>query len=372
MTPPSADRRFEGAIDLVFHPDGQGTYFVAYRDGLIEHRDAMHAVLSQHRLPVRRGDECGLLAIEADPRFVDNRRFYVGYCVPDDGVNVASFEWRGDGSTIAPTATSTIVSVPASPGNQHHNVGDIGWDDAEHLWITYGDGNRAFEFLPRDLTDLRGKLLRVTPYRDGQHGYTVPRDNPFVGDTTKRPEIVAFGLKSTFRADYAEGTWFLADVGLEHFEEVNLVRLDSERRDFGYPACDGHTRLDENYRAVGDCDLGAGYAPPALAYPNVVDQPAIADDPAANRDPDFAWAIVGGVLVTSDRYGATLRDHYVYADIFRGFVRAARFTGSDLVEDRHVGHLERILVFAQGPDGWLYAIADNTLWRLAIETSSGS
>ena len=60
----------------------------------------------------------------------------------------------------------------------------------------------------RDLTDLRGKILRIG--RDG----TVPNDNPFVGQAPKRPEIWAWGLRNPFRfsIDSSTGTPWIADV----------------------------------------------------------------------------------------------------------------------------------------------------------------
>ena len=52
----------------------------------------------------------------------------------------------------------------------------------------------------QNLDSLLGKLLRIDP-RLGPNGepYTIPTDNPFVGQTGARAEIWSYGLRNPWR-----------------------------------------------------------------------------------------------------------------------------------------------------------------------------
>jgi glucose/arabinose dehydrogenase len=196
----------DGAIDLAFTADA---YFALYRDGWIERRSLDHLVADSRKLDVRRNNDCGGLAIEVDPRFTENRLVYVGYCAPGGGVELRSFEWN-DGEP------ELILSWEKGP-NDFHNLGDLGWD-GDHLWITYGDGNRAST--AQALDDLRLKLLRIEPHRD-RPGYDIPADNPIPGSA-----VVALGLKSAFRSWFADNTWFLGECSLRSWESATRSAKD--------------------------------------------------------------------------------------------------------------------------------------------------
>ncbi len=71
-----------------------------------------------------------------------------------------------------------------------------------------------------------GKLLRIDVDRQDPGGnYAILPNNPFVGQTGARGEIWAYGLRNLWRFsfDRATGRLFLADVGQDRFEEINLI-----------------------------------------------------------------------------------------------------------------------------------------------------
>jgi glucose/arabinose dehydrogenase len=342
-----ADPIEDGAVDLAFTADA---YFVLYRDGTIEQRSLDHTVIAERKIEVRRNNDCGGLALEVDPRFAENRRVYAGYCAPGDTVELRSFEWN-DGPLVP------ILSWDRGP-NDFHNLGDLGWD-GDHLWITYGDGNRSQT--SQEPGDLRGKLLRITP-RDGP-GYDIPADNPF------GTEVVALGIKSAFRAWFDGGTWFLGECSLRAFEEVNLATLAGAN--FGYPLCEGVFALSSLAVTSSTCTL-PDHVPPALSYPHDVAHAVIRDDPLADTSTRTGFCITGGPLVRGGQYFGALDGWYLYSDNQRHFVRRARFVDGTLVDDRHLGHLPRVWSWAIAPDGFVYALTPEAIFRLEAQSRSNA
>ena len=68
--------------------------------------------------------------------------------------------------------------------------------------------------------------------RDPQKEYSIPPDNPFVNDSSARPEIYAYGLRNPWRCSvdrgdpttaHGEGRIFCGDVGQDDFEEIDII-----------------------------------------------------------------------------------------------------------------------------------------------------
>jgi glucose/arabinose dehydrogenase len=355
----------DGAVDFAFIPGEGNGYFVIYRDGAIERRAADNSVRATRKLAVRQRNECGGLAVEVDPDFATNARVYVGYCVVDGGVELRSFEWDDAAPRpLLPAEMALLFTWPMG-ANDFHNLGDLGWD-GEHLWLTYGDGNRSDS--TQMLMDLRGKLLRVTPHRDGRDGYEIPSDNPFVADDSIADEVVAWGIKSVFRAWYEDRTWFLGDVGVKGWEEVNLITLGGPGRNMGFPICEGPVKLDGQTATETPCDLsGPEYVAPAIAYPHDPDHHVITDDPEAEQSSTIGFGVTGGMLYRGDQYFTALDGWYLYSDNQRDFVRRARFEGGQLEDDQHFAHLHRVWSWTIGTDGYIYALTPTEISRLEAE-----
>ena len=94
-----------------------------------------------------------------------------------------------------------------------------------YLYIGMGDGgsqgdpqNRA-----QNKDELLGKLLRIDV--NSRAPYGIPEDNPYVRGEA-RPEIFAKGMRNPWRFSFDRETrdLWLADVGQNKWEEVNIVR----------------------------------------------------------------------------------------------------------------------------------------------------
>jgi hypothetical protein len=163
-----------------------------------------------------------------------------------------------------------------------HSNGMIGFNptaapgsaDYGLLYIANGDGDYNDPALNgQNLANANGKLLRINPLA-GPNGapYTVPADNPFVGQPGALGEIWAYGFRNpqSFSWDAATGTMYINDIGQGHVEEVNIGIAGAN---YGWPLREGpfatnyvfgNDQNDENIYALPLGDTGFAY--PLAAY----------------------------------------------------------------------------------------------------------
>lgn len=181
--------------------------------------------------------ERGLLGIVFSP--IDDR-LYVHF-TDTDGDNVVS-SWALE-QGVADLDSERLVLTQTQPG-PGHNGGGIVFAPGGELFVGIGDGGASNGDDARDLTNFLGSVLRVLPNTDSS-GYVVPDDNPFVGDEGIAPEIWAFGLRNPWRLFFdapTEDLW-VADVGNNTSEELNVVARGAAVRDFGWNIFEGSRRI---------------------------------------------------------------------------------------------------------------------------------
>ena len=197
-------------------------------------------------IPVYLHDEEGVQGIAIDPDFKRNGWVYIYYSppldtpkddpltpqvnegdAPNEGTAADFARFKGHltlsrfklvGNTLRLNTEQKIIDVPTDRGQCCHVGGKIDFDSKGNLLLSTGDDSNPFSsdgFAPIDerpnrnpvfdaqrsaanTNDLRGKLLRIKPGRNG--GYTVPAGNLFKKGTPKtKPEIYAMGLRNPFR-----------------------------------------------------------------------------------------------------------------------------------------------------------------------------
>jgi hypothetical protein len=172
---------------------------------------------------VRSGGERGLLSVAFHPRYAENGFFYVYYTDAEGDIVIARYQRSADPDRADPASRALILEIPHREfGN--HNGGQLKFGPDGYLYIGTGDGGGAGDSLGNGqrLTTLLGKMLRIDV--DSGTPYGIPPSNPFVGNTAARPEIWAYGLRNPwkFSFDRVFGDLWIADVGQNLFEEVNL------------------------------------------------------------------------------------------------------------------------------------------------------
>ncbi len=215
----------QSPLYLTHAGDGSGQLFIVEQPGTIRvivqgvlqnkpFLDIMNRVLS--------GGERGLLGLAFHPNHRENGRFFVNYTRRDDGATVLA-EYRRQGLSLqASTEERTLMVVPQPYAN--HNGGMVAFGPDGFLYVGRGDGGSGGDPQNRaqDPAELLGKILRIDV--DGAPPYAIPADNPFAR-AGGRPEVFAYGVRNPWRFsfDRETGALWLADVGQNKWEEIDLV-----------------------------------------------------------------------------------------------------------------------------------------------------
>jgi hypothetical protein len=153
-------------------------------------------------------------------------------------------------------------------------------------------------------------------------------------------------MRSPWKGLYRDGKWWFGDVGLDVWEELNVV--DQPGLDFGWPTAEG----------ACDCDE---FAEPVVAFDHTSRHPFVQADPEATSARLRAiW--VGWMYEPrdGDPYQGRWDGVLTYGDGYTGFVRAHDTDPQASEDDWHAGHLVMPTGWAQGPDGYVYVTALGT------------
>ena len=271
---------------------------------------------------------------------------------PDGALTIDAFPWR---SGVADPGGRRALLAIAEP-QVNHNGGGLVVDGAGDLWIGVGDGGGAGDAgeghveggNAQSVRQALGKILRITPTPTARDPYTIPPDNPFAqAKPGVRPEIFAYGLRNPWRfvVDAPTRSIWIADVGQNEWEEVNLVPLAAASgANFGWNVFEGTHRFRDG------APSGPAGAPiePVYEYAHAGD----------------SCSITGGVVARDPRLPAALGGAYLFADFCSGQLSAV-LTTQNLRTLRLGVQVEAPSTFGTAPDGSvLVASLRGNLFRL--------
>jgi len=245
--------------------DGSGRLFITEQKGrIVIVKDGV--LLPVPFLDIRDRVSCcgeqGLLSVAFPPAYRGKRYFYVNYTDTAGDTKVARYRVPKDADAADPASEEIVLTVQQPFAN--HNGGQLAFGPDGYLYIGMGDGGSAND--PhgngQKMSTLLGKLLRID-VESGVRPYAVPPSNPFVGKKEVRPEIWASGLRNPWRFsfDRATGDLFIADVGQNRFEEVNVQPSSSKGgENYGWNILEGSHCLRSK-----TCDT-AGLVLPGVEY----------------------------------------------------------------------------------------------------------
>jgi glucose/arabinose dehydrogenase len=319
-------------------PAGDARLFVVEQAGTIRIiRDA--AVEAQPFLDitdrVSGGGERGLLSLAFHPDYEQNGFLYVDYTGANGETRVERYRISTDPDRADETSAALVIEIAQPFSN--HNGGHILFGPDGMLYVATGDGGDAGD--PdgngQDRTTLLGALLRLDV--DGGSPYAVPDDNPFVGSPPFRAEIWAWGLRNPWRIafDPAEGRLYVADVGQNRIEEVNVVSASEPGLNFGWNVMEGSECFES-----AECDR-TGKTLPALEY-----------------DHSLGCSVTGGLVYRGASLPA-VAGHYFFSDYCRGWLRSFRYTGGEVTDLREwdVRDIGRVVSFGRDGAGELYILS---------------
>jgi glucose/arabinose dehydrogenase len=268
----------------------------------------------------------GFMDVALHPQFAQNGFVYLTYTKPLDEKRRVAALARGKWDGNAITGMKDILVSDVAGASRIA----FGRDGALFMSLTGND--------PQDPNTLGGKVLRLND--DG----SVPKDNPFVGQTGHRPEVYTLGHRGTLGLAMHPGTGDIwqNENGPNGGDEINILKPG---RNYGWPIV----------------SYGRDYPGP---WHNEVPGHAGFEAPAVLWIP--AIAVSGMTFYTGDKLPKWK------GDVFVGSLRTGEIPGT--------GHLERILFnekmqelrrealltefrqrvrdVRQGPDGLLYVLTD--------------
>lgn len=350
---------------------GDDRLFVVERAGVIKIIDVDGSVLATPFLDIRdRVDstthgEMGLLGLVFHPDYPDTPYFYVNYTAKSGGdTHIARFTVTADPYVADPDSEFTILTQ--SQPQPNHNAGDLAFGPDGYLYVPLGDGGGAGDDDPghgtvgngQDPTTLLGKILRLDV--DGGAPYTIPPDNPFVGDAGAQDEIWALGLRNPWRFsfDRVTGDLYIADVGQNEWEEVNFQPASSSGgENYGWRCYEGTHDFD-----LSECDPGEDFVVPFDDYPHSNSQNAA----------DQGSSVTGGFVYRGSDY-PDLQGIYVYADFITSNVWLAQQESSGWTVEPigTMAGLSNPSTFGEGCDGELYVAGyGGTIFQMQTAVAS--
>lgn len=282
---------FVDPMEIAPTPDGK--VFVVERTGavkLVTPKSGETVKIAQLEVASRNGSnarECGLLGITLDPRFAENHWLYLYYSPKGKSQHrLARFTFTGDRLEDE----KVLLTVDQDPENGTcHEGGSLAFGPDGALYLSTGDNTCPFKSngsAPIDegnnrkwydaqrsaanTNDLRGKILRILPTKDG--GYTIPEGNLFpVGTEKTRPEIFVMGCRNPYRIslDPKSGFLYWGQVGPDAaketsrgprgYDEINQAR---KAGNFGWPYFSGNNQAYADYDFVTK-KVGSTFSPEA-------------------------------------------------------------------------------------------------------------
>jgi hypothetical protein len=297
---------------------------------------------------VSTGSEQGLLGLAFHPQYAANGLFYVDYTDLAGDTRVAEHQVTADPDSASP-AGREILYVEQPYAN--HNGGQIAFGPDGYLYVGMGDGGSAGDPQGRaqNPSELLGKILRIdvsAPDPAAGTAYSIPPDNPFGGRAGYRPEIWSLGLRNPWRFsfDRATGDLYIADVGQNLLEEVDVEPAGAGGRNYGWNLVEG----TQCYRSAS-CDT-TGLTPPLAEYPH-------GDE----------CSVTGGYVYRGSAIPA-IAGHYLYGDWCSGMVRSFRAVNGAATDARDWtsalrrvsgGAMSGLTSFGDDARGELYLLLQN-------------
>jgi glucose/arabinose dehydrogenase len=326
-------------VGIAHAGDGSGRLFVVEKVGRI--RVVRNGVLRESAFLDITGrvgasaSEQGLLGLAFHPDYASNGSLFINYTNQQGNTVIARFSVSSDGARVDPSSEVILLTIAQPAGN--HNGGHLAFGPDGYLYAGLGDGGGAGDQFGngQNGSTFLGTMLRLDV--DSAQPYAVPAANPFLGSASVRNEIWAIGLRNPWRFsfDRVTGDLYIADVGQNQYEEVNVQPAESAGgQNYGWPVMEGVHCFPED-RA---CDQ-AGLTLPVVEY-----------------DHSQGCSVTGGYVYRGQEF-ALLEGIYVYGDYCSGRIWGLARTGGGSWRSAQLARADISLSsFGEDEAGELYVV----------------
>jgi hypothetical protein len=242
-------------------------------------------------------------------------------------------------------------NTAARPGDADYGL--LYTSGSDHGFSNGGGPNSNTASQTQRLDSTMTAILRFDPRSPKTSGgvkglgdYTIPMANKFAadGDPKTLGEIYAYGFRNAHRLSWdTDGTMYASDIGMDHVEEVNIVR---NGENYGWMRREGYW---ENGRWRGgslnelfplSADVLSGKQKDGFTYPVVM------------YDHDEGRAVTDGFAYHGRI--AALRDKFIFGDIQNGRLFAANLADMKRADDgipQTVAPMEEIQLYVRDASG---------------------
>src|SRR6266446_8576964 len=319
-------------------PPGDSRLFIAERPGRI--RIVQGGVLQttpfldiSSRVTVQ--GEAGLLSFTFDSQYSTNGFVYVHFIenIPNTTGDIVVERYQvSSNPNVLQTPGTEVIRIPHRDANNHYG-GQVAFGPDGMLYLSAGDGgggNNQFMHA-QDAASHLGKLLRIdvsaldstkTP------PYAIPANNPVLPNVG-RNENWAIGLRNPFRYTFDAGQLYIADVGQDQREEIDVVSASTPGLNYGWSIMEGTLCL-----AIGGPCATPGLTAPVYDYDHG----------------GGSCAIIGGYVYRGAAI-PDLRGSYLFSDLCSGWLRSL-VMANGVVNVRQAPNVSVGTPFSFGQDGF--------------------
>ena len=294
------------------------------------------------------GGERGLLSVAFHPDYRSNGFLFVNYTNKSGDTQIERYTVSANRNVADPGTAKLILAIDQPYSNHNGGLNLFGPDGM--LYIGMGDGGSQGD--PhgngQNANALLAKLLRINVDRGDP--YSIPTANPYAKGGG-RGEIWAIGVRNPWRFsfDRISGLLYIADVGGDNFEEVDIAPIPAAGVNYGWSIMEG-----PSCRRSTGCNQ-TGLQKPVLSY-------------ATHQN--STCAIIGG-SVYRGRKIPEIQGQYFYSDYCNSWLRSFGFANGKVTDEHDwpVGKLGSITSFGEDSQGELYMCTSSGRVYRIIKTS---
>lgn len=333
---------------------GDDRLFITEKDGKIKILTNDGTILSKPFLDIdakvnSQANERGLLGLAFHPKYKENGYFFVHYTNNNGHSTISRFKVDGNDENTASTNSEKIIMVVNQPFN-NHNAGDLEFAKNGYLYIGMGDGGNGGDPGNRSQNpkELLGKMLRIDVDTEDVP-YKIPTDNPYVNSTDTLPEIWSLGLRNPWRIsiDPVTNDLWIADVGQDKWEEVNVANADISKLNYGWRCYEGDAKFN-----FSTCKDATPFHRPVHVYANQF---------------NTGCSVTGGFVYRGAKY-ADLIGKYIYCDFCTGLFWSITKNNDGTYTNQQIGDFEEqeYATFGTDDSGEMYVagLGNGTVYKI--------